>query len=172
MAISLDDPLSEPPAPRGVRLRTMDPERDALVAHAVLDSAFSDHWNHVELSFEDWWAAVNGDSGLDPELWLIAESDEAVAGVLAGSVRDGVGWVDDLGVLRDHRRKGIGEFLLGSSFVVFKERGIDAVKLNVDSDSQTRATALYERVGMTVVSGFDVYEKWVRLDAASRPSKA
>ena len=55
-----------------------------------------------------------------------------------------------LGVLRSHRRRGIGEALLRYAFVEFKGRGFERVGLGVDAESPTGAVALYERAGMHV----------------------
>jgi ribosomal protein S18 acetylase RimI-like enzyme len=48
---------------------------------------------------------------------------------------------------------------LRRSFAIFAERGLPRVMLNVDFENPTGAMALYEKVGMRAVRGFDVYEK-------------
>ena len=67
-----------------------------------------------------------------------------------GETEPGLGWVRVLGVLRSHRRRGIGEALLRHAFAEFKRRGFERVGLGVDASSPTGAVALYERAGMHV----------------------
>ena len=47
MRTSLEPPLPTPLTPDGVEVRTFDPERDARAVHAVIESAFADHWGWV-----------------------------------------------------------------------------------------------------------------------------
>jgi mycothiol synthase len=74
-------------------------------------------------------------------------------------VRDGVGWVGILGVLRDWRRRGIGRALLLHSFDEFRRRGLPRAGLGVDAESLTGANRLYESVGMHVVRRLDFFDK-------------
>ncbi len=72
---------------------------------------------------------------------------------------DVLGWIKNLGVRPEYRRRGIGTALLGQVFAEFKRRGCKRVELGVDSANETRATALYERVGMRPAQRFDFYAK-------------
>ncbi len=60
---------------------------------------------------------------------------------------------------RDWRRRGIGHALLAHAFGAFAERGLARAGLGVDSESPTGANALYEDVGMSSTSRFDIYER-------------
>ena len=60
---------------------------------------------------------------------------------------------------RAWRGRGIGSALLRRSFATFAERGTPRVLLNVDFENPTGAMALYEKVGMRAVRGYDVFEK-------------
>ena len=71
-------------------------------------------------------------------------------------------WIDELGVLRPWRRKGIAGALLLQSFGEFHRRGRYKVGLGVDGDSLTGATRLYERAGMRVFQQRDAHEKVLR----------
>ena len=48
--------------------------------------------------------------------------------------------------------------MLRRSFATFAERGLPRVMLNVDFENPTGAMALYEKVGMRPVHGYDVHE--------------
>jgi mycothiol synthase len=67
-----------------------------------------------------------------------------------------------LGVLRPWRGKGIGLSLLHQAFGEFHRRGRYKVGLNVDGDSLTGATDLYEKAGMHVFRQHDAYQKVLR----------
>ena len=170
MEIEVERGLGAPTPPSGIELRRLDPESDLPVAHRVLQEAFEDHWDHSPTTFEEFLDRSVRQDDFDPTLWIIAFDAGEPVGVLYGAADSDRGWVADLGVLRSHRGRGIATALLQESFVEFERRGLPLVRLNVDSDSLTGAVALYERVGMQVVSSYDL---WVRAiegsDARSRP---
>jgi len=62
----------------------------------------------------------------------------------------GVGWVRILGVIREHRQRGLGQALLRHTFREFAGRGFNAVALGVDAENPTGAVRVYERAGMHV----------------------
>ena len=95
----------------------------------------------------------------DPTLWLLARAGGVPVGALTASAGDDVGWVDYLAVLGSHRGRGIGSALLRRSFATFAARGLERVRLNVDAENVTGATAVYERVGMRVVNRWDLWER-------------
>jgi mycothiol synthase len=67
--------------------------------------------------------------------------------------------VQDLGVRRVSRRRGIATALLAATFAEARSRGITEVELAVDSESETGAPVLYERAGMRVVYA---WEEWTK----------
>ncbi len=84
----------------------------------------------------------------------------AQAGVIEGrSADDGFGWIKNLGVRPKHRGRGIATALLNQSFAEFQKRGYERVGLGVDSDNQSGATGVYERVGMRRDRHHDFYRK-------------
>src|SRR4029077_18824369 len=89
----------------------------------------------------------------------VRAGDELAAAALCTIDDFGLGWVDILGTRREHRRRGLGEALLGQSFHALYARGAPKVALGVDAESPTGATRLYERVGMRVSSRIDLYAK-------------
>lgn len=46
------------------------------------------------------------------------------------------------------RRRGIAGALLRAAYALFRNRGVDDVRLNVDGDNISGASHLYERAGM------------------------
>jgi mycothiol synthase len=158
MAIDLG---AEPPSPAALEVETFSGgEDDARAFHDALDEAFSDHWEHHSLGFDEWWAEKRAQSDYDPLLWfLIRDGGEVVAVVRNDPDRHGGGYVGALGVRRPWRGKGYGKALLEHSFREFHRRGQRRVSLGVDASSPTGATRLYESVGMHVELESVVYEK-------------
>ena len=152
MEVDLGDLGDDPGPPRGVAIRTMrDGELEQV--YEVHEQSFEDAWMHTREPFEQWRHWFVSDPSFDASLWFVAEADGQLVGVSICRRREtekGLGWVRILGVLRSHRRRGIGEALLRHTFAEFARRGFERVGLGVDAESPTGAVALYERVGMHV----------------------
>jgi mycothiol synthase len=152
MEIDLEDLAADPGPPSGVAIRTMrDGELEQV--YEAHEESFEDAWMHTREPFEQWQHWFVKVSTFDPSLWFVAEADGEIVGVSIcrrQETEEGLGWVRVLGVLRSHRRRGIGEALLRHSFAEFARRGFERVGLGVDAESPTGAVALYERAGMRV----------------------
>jgi len=159
MQIDLDLPRDPGQTPSGIEIRGIDPETDLSRAHAVFLEAFRDEWGYRLIPFEEWRALEVEIPGFDPGLWLLATDGAEPVGALNAILWGDRGWIGELGVRRAWRGRGIGSALLRRSFAIFAERGLPRAMLNVDFDNPTGAMALYEKVGMRAVRGFDVYEK-------------
>lgn len=165
MSMLLDQPIPDPVVPEGIELRAYDRERDARGAHAAFEAAFSEHYGFQRESFESWQQGVLSFPGDDQSLWLIAwEADQMVGFSFnrALTSRPNAVWVSNIGVLKSHRQRGLGEALLKSSFKLFQARGYTWVGLGVDASNQTGALRLYERAGLTVYLEFVTYRKVLR----------
>lgn len=165
MEVELGRGLEAATPPSDIQLRRLDPESDLPAAHRILEEAFQDHWDYSPTPYEEFVDRnVHGDD-FDPALWVIAVDAGEPVGVLYGSAHTDRGWVSELGVLRSHRGRGIATAMLRESFSKFERRGLPRVRLNVDSDNLTGAVSLYERVGMRVVTSYDL---WARAIEGSR----
>jgi mycothiol synthase len=152
MEIELKDLPAAVSPPEGVVIRPMREGEEEQV-YEVHEQSFEDAWMHTREPFEQWQHWYVKDPSFDPSLWFVAEVDGELAGVAICNTRGNearVGWVRVLGVLRSHRRRGVGEALLRYAFAEFERRGFERVGLGVDASSPTRAVALYERAGMHV----------------------
>jgi ribosomal protein S18 acetylase RimI-like enzyme len=159
MQIDLDGSRAPGEPPEGIAIRGIEPDVDLARAHAVLVEAFREEWGYREIPYEEWRELEVEIPGFDPGLWLLATEGEEPVGALNAIVWGDRGWVGELGVRRAWRGRGIGAALLRRSFATFAERGLSRVMLNVDFENPTGAMALYEKVGMRAVRGFDVYER-------------
>lgn len=163
MGIELPEAPSQPVWPEGITLRPFVPDRDARAVFEANDESFQDHWGHLPGIFDDWYKRqIEQDEQFDPSLWFIAMDGDEVAGLALCSYYLTDGIVDNLGVRRPWRRKGLGLALLYHAFGEFYRRGTHKVTLGVDSQSLTGATRLYERAGMYMELSYDQYEKELR----------
>lgn len=160
MTLTLDRALPAPVWPAGVEVRPFVVGRDEQATYAADEEASLDKGYHRPLDFAG-WAERMGLGTVDPALWFLAWDGEQIAGVALNYVAPatGIGWVDHLGVRRPWRRHGLGMALLRHSFGAFQARGIREVRLNVDAQSRTAATQLYERAGMATLQQYHIYQK-------------
>jgi mycothiol synthase len=159
MEVELGRGLEPPTPPSGIQLRRLDPESDLPAAHRILEEAFEDHWDYSPTPYEEFFERNVHRDRFDPSLWIVAVDTGEPVGVLYGSAHADRGWVDELGVLRSQRGRGIATAMLRESFAEFERRGLQRVRLNVDSDNLTGAVSLYERVGMRVVTSYDLWAR-------------
>jgi mycothiol synthase len=169
MGIELSPDAVAGPAPSGIAITPLRLQDDLRAVHAILDTAFADHWGYEPESFEHWAQDSTEGPDYDPALWRLAWEDRRLVGALTAVVRGDQAWVTSLGVSRDARGRGIGSALLQGAFEAFAGRRIRPVVLVVDAANLTGATALYERAGMHVVKRFDLWERALNPPAVSQP---
>jgi mycothiol synthase len=148
--------------PDGLRLRAYRPNVDEMQLRGALNEAFAEDPFHQHVSASRFRELHLKARGFDPALWLLAWDGKEIAGfVLTYLQRESdteLGWVSDLGVLPQWRRRGLGEALLRSSFRELYQRGLRRAGLGVDTENVAGALRLYERVGMRAVARGD---NWV-----------
>ena len=59
-----------------------------------------------------------------------------------------------MGVVDDHRGKGIGEALIRAALTAAQGKGFDTIRLDVRTDNE-RAVKLYEKVGFRILRTYD-----------------
>ena len=65
--------------------------------------------------------------------------------------------MQNLGVLREHRRRGVGRALLGQALRIYSAKGYPTAGLGVDLKNPTQAIQLYTSVGMTASYRANIY---------------
>ena len=163
MGIDLVGQTFSPDWPPSAVLRTAVEGVDEPLLYALNERSFADHWGHTPTPYDEWLHWVRSMGVFDPSMWFIAEVEGTPAGIAICRPFDhgdpDCGWVSVLGVLREHRRTGLGTALLTHAFAEFQRRGRDRVELGVDAESTTGAVGLYERAGMRVLWRWDILEK-------------
>ena len=147
------------PLPPGVAVTGIDPDKDLRTVHAIIDEALAEHWGERSTDFESWIEEQRAEPGYAPDLWLLATYEGAPAGALTMSRSDDGAWIDYLGMLAPYRGHGIAGALLRRSLAASADLGLPRVLVSVDADNASGATAVYERAGMRVVAGWDVWER-------------
>ena len=148
----------------GVRIRLverqgsgMPSEDDLRTVHDILESAFADHFNSHEETFDEFVFRLREDPGHRWDHWWIAELVDGEtpepAGALVGAVAEGSpgkpdgSYVEYIGVLQNARGRGVAKSLLRTVIADAAGRDRDRVGLEVDADSPTGADALYTSMG-------------------------
>lgn len=159
MDLPLDGDHPAPEPIEGITIRPFQKGVDERAAHDVNEAAFAEHWGFSPKTYEQ--AAVSrwDAEWFRADLSLVAEADGRMVAICINGTRFDDGFVEDLGVIKEYRGRGIGETLLLQSFHNFKELGLKRASLNVDSDNSSGAMRLYERVGMRTGTCYDIYER-------------
>jgi ribosomal protein S18 acetylase RimI-like enzyme len=162
MRRDLSQPIPGEQLPIDLTLCTYRPELDRALLEAVNES-FSDHWGFEPISDQDWQAFFIRTTAFRPELAFLAVDGEGPTAPIAGfsvnfirtedNLRQGVaeGWIIELGTRRPWRKRGIASALLCESMRAFKAAGLDYAGLGVDTENQTGALRIYERLGFTAI---------------------
>ena len=164
MELELSEPTASPQWPASITVRLFVKDQDEQVTYQTDEEASKDKGYHNPLSYEGWVKRMGmGTESFDPSLWFLAGDGNEVAGVALNMFdkESNTGWVDHLSVRQAWRKRGIGKALLLHSFTEFHRRGINHIKLSVDSKSLTNASRLYESVGMKTVQQYHIYRKGI-----------
>ncbi|MEN9822832.1 MAG: hypothetical protein RLZ04_1258 [Actinomycetota bacterium] len=153
----LDSPL-ETSSPDSVTIIPWPDDRDDDI-RAAKNAAFADHWGSTPTSAHHWQQMVRG-PGSRPDLSRIAvDATGAVVGhclVKRFPDDDSVtgrreGWIENLGVRREVRGRGVATALIGSTIRAMQDDGLTHAVLGVDSENPTGAVGLYTSLGFEPV---------------------
>lgn len=155
LRIDLTADLPQPAWPAGTRgVRADELAPDAV--HAALVTAFADHHLGATEDFATWHAVAVERGRV--QLWasvVAVDDDGTPVGVALGHVGGqgdpGLGVIAELGVVPDHRGRGLATAVLRASFRRFAALGVQRVGLEVDDVTLDGALRLYQRAGMEVV---------------------
>jgi mycothiol synthase len=160
MAIELTEQPSQPVLPAGL---VVDELRDDEYAafYEALNESFAEHWEWHPTPFDEWLELRQGQHRDEHgPVWFVVRDGDELAAVTRNDLSvAGGGYVGAIGVRPAWRGKGLGKALLLRTFAEFWRRGTTRVTLDVDSQNETGAVRLYERVGMRVDSCGVAFEK-------------
>jgi mycothiol synthase len=166
MQMDLRETVDHPAAPEGIDIRPLIAGREERAYYEAEEEAFANHWGFQPVTFEQFQHYVLDSPKWDPTLAFLALDGDDVAGVMlmqAGTSWDeDLGWFDDLAVREPWRRRGIARALMDAGFAELRSRGSARAGLEVDSENDYGAVALYESVGMREIDRVVPYEKRLR----------
>lgn len=133
----------------------------------AVNSAFAEHWQHVDLRLEDFERrrarpdhrpglsvlAVDGGGGIGAAVLSHLEVHEG-----EDSRAQPVGLVAIVGTLPAHRRRGLAGALLMEVLQRLRTAGARSASLYVDGRNPTGAADVYRRAGFEVAYEFEVWE--------------
>ncbi len=166
MQRDLNEPLPEPFIPAGLTIRTYR-EGDSAPLLAALNDAFQDHWGNDTFSNEIWEHELLNVPHFRPELFFMACEGDEIAGMTlcavdplyAKRVGRKEGHVNEVGVRRQWRKRGVASALITQGLHALKAAGMDTAILGVDADNPTGAVSLYERLGFKQYRRNHVFRK-------------
>jgi mycothiol synthase len=165
MARDLREEIPMAPLPTGLEIRPVRTEDHRRIYDACVE-AFLDHWGAREKGPED-FARQFEDPELDTSLWRVAWDRDEVAGVVVtvihGAENEALGlrrgWLEQAGVRRPWRRRGLARALMASSLEALRDRGMTQAFLGVDAENPTGALGLHEGLGFIVVKRATAFRK-------------
>jgi mycothiol synthase len=162
-------PADPPPPPPGTQIRPVrsSDEAEMRLFHRILDTAFRDTPDYQPRTYEQWREAVAALPSVAWDEWFLATVDGEPAGILQSAdqaLDQNEGWVKNLAVLREYRRRGVGAALLARAFACYAGKRREHAGLGVDLSNPTEAARLYYAMGMTPSYEADIFERVV--DAA------
>lgn len=148
--------IEQPPCPAGFTIRPVNALAEATAWVEMFNQSFIDHWNHHDLTVEEFCHEVEHDPNYKPQLDLVAIApDGTFAGFCVANIHTAdnlhrncrEGWIGLLGTRRGFRRQGLGRALLLSGLQRLQQHGMEFAKIGVDSQNPNQAFALYKSIG-------------------------
>ena len=152
-----------------VVLKTLrrDSDEDVKMLNWLGNECFKEHFNYRPGTIEETTYFLREDPFFKDQDWFFATSKGEHVGYIGVGI-DGKynveknvksGWILDIGVLKPHRRRGIGTRLMLQGMETLKTKGMSTAMLGVDDWNVTGAMKLYEKVGFKVAKKDLTYEK-------------
>lgn len=154
-------PVDKPTFPDGTDLEKIAlngaQDRDLQTLVDARNEAFVDHFNFSPSTVARWKSSI--ESSEEVLSVTFARDRAKVVGFVVSEDRVAYsrekgfreGWVATLGVVKSHRRRGLGRALLLESIGWLSDRGVEMVRLGVDAEN-SKALGLYTSVGFEVES--------------------
>ncbi|MFC0674769.1 GNAT family N-acetyltransferase [Brachybacterium hainanense] len=146
-------------------------DEDSADVHAAHLAAFQDHWGYAPID-EARWASFWNSAKTRRDLASVARdasTGEVLAYVLTSVYEAGSLYIGLVGTVRSARGRGIARAALASTIARAAQDGtLHEATLEVDADSPTGATRLYEKVGFRTVRERVTYAKDMPAAAPAR----
>ncbi|KWX69819.1 GNAT family N-acetyltransferase [Paenibacillus jilunlii] len=159
MGIRLETEPAPAIPPEGFTLEPFMKGRDEQAVYEAYVESFADHWDFTAPPFEK-WAEKTLLPTFEERWWLIARDSKGdVAGFALSRMRDDLLFIEQIGVRRPFRGRGLALALLQCLFGASYHAGQMLVSLGVDAANPSGAYRLYEQAGMKSEYAISIYEK-------------
>jgi len=156
---------------REVKLQTMSKTmRDIKLLNWLGNETFKEHYNFRPNTIEETKYTIENEPDIDINGWFFAYLKKQLVGYVGTGIdkkfieEKGInrGWIWVIGVLKPHRRKGVGTRLMLAAMEFLKEKGMREAMLGVDDINPTKAIELYKKTGFTVYKKEPIYCKNIK----------
>jgi GNAT superfamily N-acetyltransferase len=161
MRIDLDERPEAVTWPSGLELRPFQDGEDEQAYFDAIATSFADHWAAAPRTLERWESSMKTGE-YDTSLWLQLFDGDQVVAIASGKVTGESGWIPNVGVVPDYRRRGLAKRLLRELFGRYWDKGIKRVELGVDAENRHSAIDLYLGAGMRQTQSYEANRKVLR----------
>jgi mycothiol synthase len=147
--------IPDRPLPAGLEVRPVRPEH----LRSIWDVQKAESRDLFETVAEDWtedkYQGWRDRPSHTPELWQVAWDGDQVVGMVLARIDEAEnkkrgrkrGYTEHIFVRSPWRNRGVASALIARSLRVLKAHGMNEAELGVDSENQSGALGLYERMG-------------------------
>ena len=148
---------------------TLIPARAVSVAERaqILNRSYVDYYVPMRLS-PDQMASIDSFYDVDLDRSVMAMSDHVLVGMALLSVRGDRGWISGVGVLPEHRRRGIASAMVGRLVECARQASLRELSLEVFAQN-TPAWRLYAEAGFEVTRELLLWRRAADADALPIP---
>ena len=165
MIRDLSTPLPAPSEIQGIEIIPWS-KNLAEQARVVHNEAFADHWRSQPVTWRRWHEDFLDDFFLPQASYMAMDGDLAAAYLVSFKYPHDFedrerteSWVEGIGTIQSHRRRGIATTLLSRAMRAFRDDDMEFACLAVDSENPSGALGLYERLGFAVEKRSILYTK-------------
>jgi len=150
---------------------TLIPARAVSVAERaqILNRSYIDYYVPMRLS-PDQMASIDRFYDIDLDRSVMAMSDHVLVGMALLSVRGARGWISGVGVLPEHRRRGIASAMVGRLVEGARQAGVREISLEVIAQN-TSAWRLYAEARFEVTRELLLWRRVADADALPIPEE-
>jgi len=154
---------------REVEMRRLNvkSEEDIILLTNLENECFKEHFNYRPSKIEETRHWLLENPWLQWQTHFFAQLEGKPVGYIGMGIDEKYnrekktlsGWINDIGVLKPFRRRGIGTALMLKALHELKNKGLENALLYVDDENPTKAIKLYEKVGFKTVKKTQIYQK-------------
>jgi ribosomal protein S18 acetylase RimI-like enzyme len=152
-----------------IRSLRKDVEEDIEMLNWLINECFKEDPLHRPRTVEETRQTLLNNPDLKEQEYFFAVLDQKNIGYIGVGIDEKYnieknvksGRISGIGVLKPHRRKGIGTRLMLQGLRTLRAKGMTKAMLDTEDINPTRAITLYEKIGFKVTQEYVTYEKHI-----------